>query len=361
MAAETKKVKIGFSLPARKIGLSQKIFLVQQLHIMVKAGVSLTGALQTLQAQSSSKHQQAVLGDVAKSVERGTTLAEALRPHTKDFGELMVNMVAAGETSGRLEEVLGQIYLQMKKDHEIVSRVRGALTYPAVVVVAMILIGMGMMIFIIPQLTQIFKESSVELPLPTRILIAVSDFMKTYALLVVPGVFVGFAGFLWGIHQPSIQPTWHRLVLGMPIVGTIVRKVNVARFARTVSSFLKTDIPIVQTLNTTANVLGNTQYRIALQTAAKLVTKGTPLSESLKAWPKLFNPTIVQMIAVGEQSGSLDDVLVEAAGFYEDEVAQTMTTLPSLLEPVLMLMLGVGVGGMAVAIILPLYRLTEAF
>lgn len=344
-----------------KVKITQKIFLAQQLQIMVRAGVPLTSALKTLQVQASGKYLKKILEDVELSIEQGRTLADALRPHERDFGQLMVNMIAAGEASGRLEEVLGQIYLQMLKDHEIVSKVRGALIYPAIVVTAMIVIGAGMMIFIIPQLTAIFKESNVVLPLPTRILIAVSDFMSNYAFFLIPGIVVLVSFFLWIIRQPWGRPLWHGALLCMPIVGAIIKKVNIARFARTVSSFLKTDIPIIQTLTTTADVLGNVHYKEALMESSRRITKGVTLSETLKAWPNLFNPTIVQMIAVGEQSGALDDILQEAATFYEGEVSQTMTTLPSLLEPILMLLLGVGVGGMAVAVILPLYRLTEAF
>lgn len=348
-------------LPTRKIKIAQKIFLAQQLQIMVKAGVPLTGALKTLQMQATGKRLKTVLSEVEAKVEQGLTLSQAMRPFENDFGQLMVNMIAAGETSGRLEEVLGQIYLQMKKDHEIVSKVRGALIYPAIVVSAMIIISAGMMIFVIPQLTAIFREASIELPLPTRILIAVSDFSSAYAIFLIPGVILLFSGFLWWIKQPLGRYLWHSALLKLPIVSSIIKKVNIARFARTVSSFLKTDIPIVDTLTTTADILGNVHYKQALNEASKKITKGVTLSETLKAWPALFNPTIIQMISVGEQSGSLDDILAEAAGFYESEVTQTMTTLPTLLEPLLMVLLGIGVGSMAVAIILPLYKLTEAF
>ena len=344
-----------------KVKVAQKIFLAQQLQIMVRAGVPLTGALKTLQLQTTGQRLKQILNDVEQNIEKGQTLAEAMRPHEHDFGQLMVNMIAAGEASGRLEEVLGQVYLQMKKDHEIISRVQGALIYPAIVVTAMFVIGTGMMIFVIPQLTAIFKESNVVLPLPTRILISTSTFLQKYALFIFPAMALLIWAFAWVIRQPRGRYIWHGVLLSTPIAGAIIKKVNMARFARTVSSFLKTDIPIVQTLITTADVLGNVHYREALLEAAKRLTKGVTLSEALRDWPNLFNPTILQMITVGEQSGALDDILVEAASFYEDEVAQIMTTLPSLLEPILMLLLGVGVGAMAVAIILPLYRLTEAF
>jgi type IV pilus assembly protein PilC len=353
------KIKHALSLRPH-VSTANKIFLVQQIQIMTKAGVPLTSALNTLRDQSTTKSMKAMLGAIADQVEKGKTFAEALRPHTEAFGELMVNMIAAGEASGRLEEVLGQLHIQMKKDHAIVSKVKGALIYPAVVVVAMVVIGTGMMIFVIPKLTVIFKESSVDLPFTTKILITVSDFMAANALLLLPAFLILVCLFFWLIHQPAGKKVWHWFLLKTPLTGPIVRKVNLARFARTVSSFLHTDIPIVQTLQTTANVLGNVHYQEALRAAALEVAKGTTLSQSLHAWPDLFNPTILQMVAVGEQSGSLDDVLVEAASFYEDDVDQTMTALPQILEPILMVALGVAVGFMAVAVIMPLYKLAEA-
>ncbi|MFA5954692.1 MAG: type II secretion system F family protein [Patescibacteria group bacterium] len=348
-------------LPWQRISSKDILFLTQQLEIMVHAGVPLTKTLETLQVQTKNKYLHFVLESVSADIQQGKTLADALTSFQKDFGELMINMIAAGEASGRLDEVLAQLYLQMKKDHEIVARVRGALIYPAIVVAAMFGIGTFMIVFIVPKLTSLFTEMSVTLPLPTRILIGMSNFLTNHGLLAV-GLFVGFIiAFTWTIHQPWGKKGWHKLLLYTPIVGPIIKKVNVARFARTVSSFLKTDIPVVKTLQTTAHVLGNVYYKEALLDAAEKITKGITVEEALRPHSALFNPTILQMISVGEQAGSLDDMLAEAAGFYESEVNQTMETLPSLLEPILMLLLGFGVGGMAVAIILPLYTLTQAF
>ena len=357
--ARGQKVKLPFL--TRKIKTTQKIFLTQQLRIMTKAAIPLTTALKTIQSQTVSKRLKIILTEVTGKVEQGQTFSQALRPFENDFGELMINMIAAGEASGRLEEVFGQIHLQLKKDYEIISRVRGALMYPAVVVVAMVGIGAGMIVFVIPKLTEIFKETNIELPLPTRILIAISDFIVNHGLIVAAGLITAISLFIWTIHRPKGKYVWHWILLKSPIIGPIIQNINLARFSRTVSSFLKTDIPIVKTLSTTSRVLGNVHYQNALMSASERVVKGITLKESLDIYPKLFNPTIIQMIAVGEQSGSLDDILAEAAEFYENEVAQTMTTLPSLLEPILMVVLGLGVGGMAVAIMLPLYTLAQAF
>ena len=352
---------INFRILKRRVKTTQKIFLMQQMRIMARAGVPLTTTIRTLQAQTGSRRLKTILTNVADKIEKGQTLSQALLPYISDFGELMINMIAAGEASGRLEEVFGQIYLQMKKDHEIISRVRGALMYPAIVVLAMIGIGIGMIVFVIPKLTDIFKESNVALPLPTVILISVSDFIVNNGLLVGIGTVAIISAFIWTIHRPKGKYVWHWFLLRLPIVGSIIQEINLARFARTTSSFLKTDIPIVKTLTTTAHVLSNVHYQNALLAASERIVKGVTLKEALEPYPNLFNPTIMQMIAVGEQSGSLDDILAEAAEFYETEVSQTMTTLPSLLEPVLMVILGIGVGGMAVAIMMPLYTLTQAF
>ena len=352
---------INIKLPWQRINTTQRLFLIQQMHIMVKAGVPITQTLSTLSEQAESKYFKKILEDIRTEIEHGSTLAVAMRRHASDFGELMVNMIESGEMSGRLEEVLLQIYTQAKKDHEIVSKVRGALIYPAIVVTAMFGIGTFMIVFVIPKLTDIFKEAGQQLPLPTRILIATSDFLANNGLLAAVGFIGIIALFVAFIKNEQGKKLWHRLLLNLPVVGPIVKSVNIARFCRTTSAFLKTDIPIVQTLNTTANVLSNTQYKAALRDAAQQITKGVPLAQTLQPHKDLFNPTVLQMIAIGEQSGSLDTMLEEAALFYEGEVAQTMETLPTILEPILMLLLGVGVGGMAVAIIQPLYSLTQAF
>src|SRR3989338_3749903 len=224
----------------RRVTATQKIFLMQQLRIMTKAGVPLTSALKTLQSQATGKRLKTILKDLVIRIEKGQSLSQAMSPYTTDFGELVVNMIAAGEASGRMEEVLGQIYLQIKKDHEILSRVRGALMYPAIVVLAMIGIGTGMIIFVIPKLTDIFKESNVALPLPTVILISVSDFIVNNGLLVGIGTVAIISAFIWTIHRPKGKYVWHWFLLRLPIVGSIIQEINFARFARTTSSFLKT-------------------------------------------------------------------------------------------------------------------------
>ncbi len=343
-----------------RISVSQKLFFVQQLGIMVRTGISLAVALKTLTEQTTNKRFKAILADVSAEVQQGNLLSKGLERYPQVFSELFVSMVRAGEASGKLENVLQQLYLQMKKDHAIVAKVRGAMIYPIVVVCAMVLVGIVMIIYVIPQLTAIFQQSNIQLPWTTRLLIGISDVMSTHGVLLAIGAALLGVGARWLTRWPPGRRRWHGLLLRVPVAGLIIRKINIARFCRTLTSLLKTDIAIVKSLEITAQVLGNTVYRDALLTSREKIQKGVTIAESLRPYPSIFPPVILQMIAVGEETGALDVILEESASFYEEDVDQTMTTLPTLIEPILITLLGVGVAGMAVAVIMPIYSLTQA-
>lgn len=327
---------------------------------MIKTGISLAVALKTLAEQTSSKSFRSILIDLQQQVEKGNLLSKGLEKYERVFGELFINMVRAGEASGKLEEVLKQLFVQMKKDHDIIAKVRGAMTYPAVVVVMMLAIGTLMMIYVVPSITGVFKELNAELPLPTRILITVSDFVVSEGLFLAIGIIAGLALLIFFHRTPRGKRFFHGLILHLPIAGGIIKKINLARFCRALSSLLKTDIPIVQSFEITAKILGNIYYREALTEAKEKIKKGVSISASLGTHQQFFPPVVLQMISVGEETGTLDDILEESATFYEDEVSQIMNELPKLIEPVLMIILGIAVGGMAVAVIMPMYSLSEA-
>ncbi len=343
----------------QRVSPVDRIFFTQNLQVMVKAGLPLSSALKTITEQTTNKTFRNVLQSVSEQVDRGIAMSDAMAGYPKVFSELFVNMIRAGEKSGKLEEVLEQITTQLRKSHALISKVRGALTYPIIVVVAMIGIGTGMMVFVIPQITSVFDEAHVALPLPTRILITLSSFLVNHGLWVALGFIVLALAFVRAVHSTRGRKMWHSLLLKLPIVNPILKKINLAKFARTFSSLLKTDIPIVQAFHITATTLGNVLYREAIEQAAEQVKKGAPVATIIKAYPKLFSPLITQMIAVGEETGTLDSVLDELAVFYEEDVDRTMSNLATIIEPVLMLILGAGVGGIAVSIMLPLYSLSE--
>lgn len=343
-----------------RVPVAQKLFFVQQLSIMVKTGISLAVALKTLSQQTANRPLRRILADIQSEVERGNTFAHGLERHRAVFGDLFISMIAGGEASGKLEEVLSQLFLQLKRDHALTAKVRGAMIYPSVILTAMVGVGIMVMIFVVPNLLTIFEEMDVPLPIATRILITVSKFLTHYGVYVTIGVIALAAGCGYVVHLPGGRYAWHWLVLKLPVAGTIIKKINIARFCRTFSSLLKTDIAVIRSFEITADVLGNELYRRLLREGKEKVKRGMSIRESLSSDLQLFPPVVIQMVAVGEETGALDSVLEESAEFYENDVDQTMTSLPTLIEPILMVILGIAVGGMAVAVLMPMYSLSQA-
>ncbi len=343
-----------------RVSLKEKLFFVQHLGLMLKSGISLSIAINTISKQTENKYFLKVLTEVGSQVEKGTAFAESLRPYKKVFGELFIAMIEAGELSGKLEDVLHELFIQMKKEHNLISKVKGALTYPAVIILAMIGIGSFMMVFVVPKITAMFKDFGAELPLPTKILIGVSDAIVNNGMATIIIVSAVIFISVKILKTRKGKYIFQGILLKLPIFGSIIKKINLARFARNISSLLRTDIMIIKTFQITAKVLGNLHYREALNEMALKIKKGNKLNEVININPRLFPPVVSQMVAIGEETGELDSILAELAEFYEDEVDQIMENLPAIIEPVLILALGLGVGGVAVAVIMPMYSLTTA-
>jgi type IV pilus assembly protein PilC len=270
-------------------------------------------------------------------------------------------MIAAGESAGKMQESLEQVYNQMKKSHELTSRIRGALIYPAVIMTAMTGIGIEMVVFVLPKILVMFNDFNAELPLPTRILMGVVNFSEKYALLVALGL-VAFVSFcIWLLRKPPVKYQVHAFLLKLPVFGIIMKKINIARFTLTLSSLLQSALPIIEAVKITAQVLGNVRYRESVLVMAEDLKKGSPLSETLAKYPMYFPPMVVQMIMVGEQSGQVDHMLSELSEYYGEEVDATMRNFSTIVEPVMILIMGVAVAGMAVAVIMPMYSLAQSF
>lgn len=342
------------------ISLKERLFFVQHLGLMLKSGISLARALKTLADQSENKRFKKILTDIATKVEKGSSFAESLEDHRKVFGDLFLSMIDAGELSGKLEEVLKQLFVQMKKEHQLISKVKGAMTYPAVILFAMLGIGTFMLIVVVPKITAMFDEMDAELPIATKILIGASDAIINNSLIVVAGLIVFITLAFKILKTYKGKYIFQAIMLRAPIFSTIIKKINLARFSRNISSLLKTDIMIVKCFQITANVLGNLHYKKALEDMAQTIKQGGKLNEAVKAYPSLFTPVVVQMIAIGEETGELDNILMELAEFYEEEVDQIMENLPTIIEPLLILTLGLGVGGVAIAIVMPMFAITSA-
>ncbi len=343
-----------------RIPLKEKLFFVQHLGIMLKAGISLARALKTLARQTDNKRFAKILDDIAEKVEKGNTFSDSLKDHEKVFGELFINMVEAGEISGKLEEVLHQLFIQMKKEYKLISKVKGALTYPTVIMCAMFGIGTFMMIVVVPKITSMFEDMNAELPLPTKILITVSNTLVHHGPISAAVFIIFVVAFVKIIKTKKGKYVFQAILLKLPVISPIIKKINLARFARNISSLLKTDIMIIKTFQITANVLGNVHYRKAIMDMSQKIKKGGKISDVINSYPHLFTPIVAQMVAVGEDTGELDNILMELAEFYEEEVDQIMENLPAIIEPLLILFMGVGVGGVAISIIMPMYSLTAA-
>ncbi|MFA4936712.1 MAG: type II secretion system F family protein [Patescibacteria group bacterium] len=356
----TKKNWLKYAMNWQRIKAVDKIFFTQNLQVMLKAGLTVTAALHTLAEQTQNKRFKTILQELKTYVEKGVNLSDAMGHYSKIFSELFINMIKAGEKSGKLEEVLLYLTNQLRKNHTLVAKVRGALIYPIIVIVAMIGIGITMIVFVIPQITALFDEVSATLPLPTRVLIAISNFIVDYGYWVAAGSLLLIALFIFAIRSTQGKIVWHSFLLKLPMIGNIFRQINLAKFSRTFSSLLKTDIPIVQTFQITATTLGNVRYHQAMINAADQVKTGISVSQSMAPYKKLFPPLVIQMLAVGEETGTLDTVLEDLASFYEEEVDRIMSNLSTIIEPILMLILGVAVGFFAVSIIMPMYSLSEA-
>lgn len=360
LVKEKKASKFDFLLfLGGRVPLVQKMFFTQNLQVMLRTGFSLALALKTVSLQTQNKKFKSIIEDLQRDVESGVTFSNALSKHKKVFSELYINMVAAGEVSGKLDETLKYLTIQMKKDHDLIAKVKAAMTYPAIVIFAMLGIGILMMIMVIPKMMAIFEEMEANLPLPTKILIAVSNFTTAHGIVMAIALVVLIFIFFRVIKTKKGKEIYNKLLLKLPILSSIIKKINLARFTRTLSSLLKTDIPIVQTLQIISKTLGNTQYKKSLLETAEKVKKGVSIVKSLEESPDLFPPVVTQMISVGEESGTLDSISEEIAIFYEADVDQTMSTLSVVIEPVLMLILGGAVAVMALAVIMPMYSLVE--
>ncbi len=347
-----------------RIPFIQKIFFVDHLKVMIHAGLSLTESLDTLSKEIENQKLKSIIAEIKVGVEKGRQLSEVLAEHPKAFPPIYVKMIESGEVSGKLEETLDQVVKQMQKTQELNSSIKGAMIYPGIILFAMTGIGIMMVTVVLPKLMIMFDEFDAELPLPTRILIAITDFMSSPLNLVIMTILITglITGFVMGLKKSyGFKRTIHRINLRLPIVGMVMKKINLARFSLTLSSLLKSTIPIVEAVEITGQTCGNVMYQEALKEAAEKITTGTPLSEILNNYDNLFPPMVTEMVMVGERSGEIDQLLNELANFYSNEVDKTMKNFTQIIEPVIILVLGVAVAGMAVAVIMPMYSLVQSF
>jgi type IV pilus assembly protein PilC len=328
----------------------------RQFSTMIDAGLPLVQCLNILAAQSESRNLRGVTTDIARHVEEGATLAEALRKHPRTFNDLFTNMVEVGEAGGILDVIFQRLAAYIEKAAALKRKVKGALVYPAAIISVAVLVIIFMLTFVIPTFAAIFKDMGAELPLPTRIVIGLSDFVRGYILLLI----AGFVGCVFAVRSyyrtENGRSIIDALLLKVPIFGPLVRKVAVARFTRTLGTLVQSGVPILEGLRITATTAGNKVIEKAVFQCRISVTQGKTVADPLKT-SGVFPPMVTQMIAVGEQTGSLDAMLSKIADFYDDEVDTAVNTLTSLLEPIMIVVLGGIVGGLVIAMYLPIFKL----
>ncbi|PIZ94514.1 MAG: hypothetical protein COX81_03365 [Candidatus Magasanikbacteria bacterium CG_4_10_14_0_2_um_filter_37_12] len=359
-----KKTNEWITVHLSRISFIQKIFFVDHLRVMIHAGLSLVDSLEILHKETNNKGFQKIIGEIKKQVSEGNQFSNVLSKYPKVFPPIYVKMISAGEMSGKLENALSQVTIQMQKTQQLRSSIRGAMIYPAVVVSAMIGIGVLMTTVVLPKLITIFNEFDSELPLATKILIAVTQFISNPLNLILVIVILVFTitGFISLLKKsPSFKRLIHKINLHVPIFGGVIKKINLARFSMTLSSLMKSAIPIIEAVNITADTCSNILYQNSLHKASEEIKSGVPLSEILRRDDNIFPPMVTEMIMVGEQTGEIDNLLTELANFYSSEVDKTMKNFTTIIEPVLIIMLGIAVGGVAVAVIMPMYSLVQNF
>jgi type II secretory pathway component PulF len=342
-----------------RVSTDELIMVTRNLGSMLTAGLTVTRALSVIERQSSNPRLKGVIKRVVERINQGEQFYVALKEFPEVFSDLYVAMIKAGEESGGLADALQTIALQMERSNNLVKKIKGAMIYPSIVIIIMVVIAILMMIYVMPQITNVFKGMDKELPMSTTFLIVASDFMVEYTLLVI-GSLIGFImGFIYLLKTKWGKITTSWLVVRLPVIGTLAKEANSAQTARTLSSLLKSGVDMIQSIEITEEVIQNVFYKKILRDAATRVEKGTALSEAFIERKDLYPILVGEMILVGEETGQISGMLGELAIFYETEVERKTKDLSTIIEPLLMVVIGGGVGFFAMALIAPIYSISD--
>ncbi len=338
---------------------SDIVLFTRQLSTMISAGLPLANALSIL-SQQSKPEMARLVGMVLQDIEGGLSFADALAKHPKEFGTMYIQLIRAGEVGGVLDDVLGRLADNMEKSSQFQAKTKGALIYPVIVIIVMFAVGAIMMIFVIPKMTDLYKDFDAELPLMTQLLIGTSDFFARFWWLIGAVVFGGVTFFLKWKKTVAGRHAFDKVLLRLPLFGPLIEKIALTEFTRTLALLLNSGVSLLQALEIVTKGVNNVIYQDALQECAKQVEKGVSLSQALLRYSD-FPPILQQMIAVGEETGKLDDVLRKLSVYFEQESEQAVKNMTAAIEPMIMIVLGVGVGALVIAVIMPIYNLTSQF
>jgi type IV pilus assembly protein PilC len=343
------KIKLGTGI--KKVDISR---FTRQFATMIGAGLPMVQCLEILAAQMENKELCRIIAEVKESVQSGSTLSEALRRHPKVFDHLYVNMVEAGEMGGALDTILVRLAVYREKADALVRKVKGAMVYPSVIVVVAVGATLAMLTFIVPVFAKMFGNLGAELPKPTQIVLAISNFLKSNILYLFLGLVGLTGGFIYWVRTESGRAIFDAFLIKAPIFGNLVRKSSVARFTRTLGTLLSSGVSILDALEITAKTAGNTVISNAIKKSVLSIAEGETITAPLKE-TGVFPPMVTQMISVGEKTGGLDDMLQKIADFYDEEVDAAVGALTSIIEPAIIVVMGVVIGGVLVAMYLPMF------
>ena len=350
--------KINYHLS--RVKTDELVIMTRNLGSMLRAGLPLSRALSVIERQSKNPRMQGTIVSIRAQINKGDQLHEALARFPKIFSSLYISMVRAGEEGGTLAESLTTIGVQLERSSNLQKKIKGAMMYPTIILSVMLLIGILMMIYVMPTLISTFEKLGTDLPTMTKVMIGTSKFLTQNGLLSLSAAIVSIASIVGLFRTTRGRRVWHWILIHLPIIGNLVKETNAARTGRTLSSLLTSGVDVINAISITEDVLQNVYYKAILKEAAVRVEKGSPLSEVFIAHEKLYPVLVGEMILVGEETGQISQMLTEIADFYENEVEQKTKDLSTIIEPILMVVIGAGVGFFALAMIAPIYSLSDS-
>ncbi|MCX8116308.1 MAG: type II secretion system inner membrane protein GspF [Desulfobacterota bacterium] len=353
-----KEIKLSFPV-GKKVPRRSIAIFTRQLATMIDAGLPLVQSLDILASQQENKTFKNIIREIREDVEGGSTFAGALKKHPSVFDELYTNLVVAGEEGGILDNILTRLSNYIEKAEALKKKVKSAMIYPAIIVTVAVLVVIILMIFVIPVFETMFKSAGQSLPLPTLVVLAISKFIKKYILVFIPFLILLVFLFRKFYRTEAGRTLVDRLTLKVPVFGMLLKKVAVARFARTLGTLVSSGVPILDGLQIVSRTAGNRTIETAILNARASIREGETIAEPLGR-SGIFPPMVIQMISVGESTGALDAMLAKIADFYDDEVDVAVSNLTSLLEPFLMVFLGVVIGGVVISMYLPIFQMASA-
>lgn len=356
---EKKKPKLSLKFLSR-VGTKDKVIFSRQLSVMITANVPLLKALRSLVEQTENPALKGIVQDIANEVEGGAKLSDAIALFPNVFSEFYISMIKSGETTGKLDEVLNYLADEQEKDYELMTKIRGAMIYPAFIIFGLVAVAILMMVFILPKLMTILQESGAPLPWTTRLLIVVTGFMSSYWWLLLILLVGSVVGIRIAIQLPAGRLIWDSIKIHMPMFGSIFRKIYIVRFTRSMTTLIAGGVDIVTSLTVVSNVVGNSVFKKMINETIREVEDGNSITTVFRESP-VIPPMVIQMIAIGEETGQMEHVLNKLTEFFSREVKAAVDGLVTVIEPLIMILMGLAVGVMVSAVLMPMYNLASEY